>query len=72
MISFVENLIKSEPSVDIGPKMELNIECAHRALGTRPPDNETPRSIVVKLLKFTAKEKVLHTAWKKSITFEGK
>lgn len=38
----------------------------------RPPDNATPRSIVIKFLKFTTKEKVINAAWKKPITFEGK
>ena len=54
------------------PEANLGIERAHRALGTRPPDNATPRSIVIKFLRFTTKEKVIHAAWKKPVIFEGK
>lgn len=72
MINFVEKLIKTELNEDIGPETGLGIERAHRDLGTRPPDNATPRSIVIKFLKFTTKKKVIHAAWKKPITFEGK
>lgn len=43
---------------DITPDMDLGIEWAHSALGTRTLDNAAPRSIVIKFLKFTTKEKV--------------
>ena len=69
MINFVGKLIKSELGEDIPPAMDLGIERAHRALGMGPPDNATPRCTVI---KFTTKENVIHTAWKKPITFEGK
>lgn len=69
---FVERLIRTKLFEDIPPGMDLGIERAHRALGTRPPENATPRSILIKFLKFTTKEKVIHAAWKKPITFEGK
>ncbi len=70
VINFVEKLIKTELSVDISP--DSGIEWAHRALGTRPPDSTTPKFIVMRFLKFSTKEKVLRTSWKKPIIFEGK
>lgn len=72
MVNFVENLFKTQLGEDIGPDLDLGIERAHRALGAQPPENATPRSIIIRFLKFTTKEKVLHSAWKNPITHEGK
>ncbi|RXN32638.1 LINE-1 type transposase domain-containing 1 [Labeo rohita] len=72
MPRFIENLIKTE----LGDLLELNqgddlgIERAHRALTPRPPAGMPPRSIVVRFLQFTTKEKILHAAWKKKILVE--
>lgn len=71
MINFVEKLM-TKVGEDITPDTDLGIKWAHSALGTRPLDNAARRSIVIKFLKFTTKEKVIHTAWKKPITFEDK
>ncbi|KAL0148129.1 hypothetical protein M9458_056531 [Cirrhinus mrigala] len=74
MPRFIENLIKTE----LGDLLELNqgddlgIERAHRALTSRPPAGMPPRSIVVRFLQFTTKEKILHAAWKKKILVEEK
>lgn len=66
---FVEKLIMTElgNSLEIQRGAELGIERAHRALGSRPPPGAPPRSIVVRFLRFTTKEKVLKTAWKKQV-----
>ena len=56
MSKFVEGLFKDilEDDTDLG------IERAHRALAPKPPSGAPPRSIVVRFLKFSVKEKVLH------------
>lgn len=71
MISFVENLIKTELGESTGLN-ELGIERAHRALGPKPPESAPPRSTVVRFLRYTHKEKILSAAWKKPITVDGK
>lgn len=67
MPKFVEGLFKDilEDNTDLG------IERAHRALASKPPSGAPPRSIVVRFLKFSVKEKVLHATWKKPVNFQG-
>ncbi|KAL0185486.1 hypothetical protein M9458_021183, partial [Cirrhinus mrigala] len=57
MPRFIENI---EDLLELNQGDDLGIERAHRA----------PRSIVVWLLQFTTKEKILHAAWKKKILAE--
>lgn len=70
--TFVENLITTELG-DIGSERDQNlgIEHAHRA-GLKPPDIAPPRLLVVQFLRFTVKEKVLHTAWSKEPRVQNK
>lgn len=60
---FVEKLLRD--NLNIPPTMELQIQRAHRALASPPPDGSRPRSILVKFLCFTVKEEVLRLAWQK-------
>lgn len=70
--TFIENLIKSEVGADLGMDSDLGIERAHRALAPKPPASASPRSMVVRFLKFSVKEKILHTAWKKEVRVQNK
>lgn len=45
-INFVEKLIRTKLFEDIQSGMDLGIKQAHRALGTRPLGNATPKSIL--------------------------
>lgn len=63
MISFVEKLLCEK--LDLLDDMSLQIERAHCALGTQPPAEAQPRSILVRFLNFKTKETVLRAAWKK-------
>ncbi|KAK7901199.1 hypothetical protein WMY93_017968 [Mugilogobius chulae] len=44
---------------------EYEIERCHRSLGRRPGPTQTPRIILVRFLRYTAREKVLAAAKKK-------
>ncbi|KAI4809001.1 hypothetical protein KUCAC02_017917 [Chaenocephalus aceratus] len=44
---------------------DLKIERAHRALGTKPPADAPPRSIVVTFARHRTKEEIIKTAWQK-------
>lgn len=58
----MESFIKAELSLwDI----DLGIQRCHRALGPKPPQNVSPRSVVIYFLEFRTKELVLSSAWKK-------
>ncbi|KAJ8332654.1 hypothetical protein SKAU_G00424430 [Synaphobranchus kaupii] len=74
MHHYVEDLIKTELGDSLGLQQgkELGIERAHRALAPKPPAGATPRSVVVRFLRFTTKENVLHAAWKKNVHVQGK
>lgn len=63
MTHFVEKLLRE--NLNISPAMDLQIQRAHRALASPPPDGSRPRSILVKFLCFTVKEEVLKLAWQK-------
>lgn len=52
--------------------MAILIERAHRALGPKPAENARHRSIVVKFLKYSVKEKIIGAAWRKTITIDGR
>ena len=70
MASFIYNFLKRELS--IGDDVELQIQRAHRALGPRPKNSQTSRSILVNFQRYDIKDKVLKMAWSKKITHEGK
>lgn len=71
---FVESLIMTElgDNLVIPQGTDLGIERAHRALGPRPPPGASPRSLVVRFLRFTMKEKVLQAAWKKQLFVQNR
>lgn len=59
---FIESLIKTElPLQDT----DLGIQRCHRALGPKPPQNASPRSVVIFFQEYRTKELVLRSAWKK-------
>lgn len=59
---FIESLIKAElPLQDT----DLGIQRCHRALGPKPPQNASPRSVVIYFQEYRTKELVLRSAWKK-------
>ena len=60
--NFIETFIKTELSLS---DTVLGIQRCHRALGSKPPQNANPRSIVIYFLEYRIKELVLRTAWKK-------
>lgn len=62
-MTFVENLIRTELGSELSGG--LGIERAHRAMAPKPPPSAPPRSMVVRFLQFSVKEKILHAAWKK-------
>lgn len=71
VVRFVENRKKTELGEAIGLN-ELSIEYARRALGPKPAKTATPRSMLVRFLKYKTKEKIINAAWKKTITVDGK
>lgn len=54
---FVEKLLREQ--LELPQTFVLNIERAHRALSTRPPNDAPPRSIVVRLLSYKCKEEII-------------
>ncbi|CAL9707344.1 unnamed protein product [Knipowitschia caucasica] len=74
MPAFIESFILNELRESIGVQRgaDLGIERAHRALGPQPPTGAPPRSIVIRFLSFTTKEKVLQAAWKKQMFVQNK
>ena len=49
---------------------EYEIERSHRSGGPRPDDNQPPRMILVKFLRYTAQQKVLAAAKKNRVRWE--
>lgn len=71
--AFVVNMIKTQLSEGIDPNWstDLGIERAHRALAAKPSANAPPRSMVVRFLQFTVKDKILNAAWKKGLSYNN-
>lgn len=69
-VTFIENFIKTELGSKLG--RGLGIERAHRAMAPKPPPSAPPRSMVVRFLQFSVKEKILHAAWKKELRAQNK
>uniref|UniRef100_A0A671ULT5 L1 transposable element RRM domain-containing protein n=1 Tax=Sparus aurata TaxID=8175 RepID=A0A671ULT5_SPAAU len=63
MTHFVEKLLRE--NLNIPSSTALQIQRAHRAPSSPPPDRSQPRSVLVKFLCFTVKEEVLKLAWQK-------
>ena len=63
MIAFVEKLLGD--NLDISDPTSLQIERAHRSLGTKPTSDEPPRSILVRFASFKVKDTILRNIWKK-------
>lgn len=63
MITFVEKLLKER--LELPDTDDLTIERAHRALGSRPPADSPPRSIVVKFSSSKTKDEILKKVWQK-------
>lgn len=63
MIAYVEKLLRD--NLDIPEDSALQIERAHRALGPKPPEGSSPRSILARFLSFKTKETILRLAWQK-------
>lgn len=59
---FIESFIKTELQLQ---DTDLYIQRCHRAFGPKPPQNASPRSVVVYFLENRTKELVLRSAWKK-------
>lgn len=59
---FMESFIKAELSLR---DVDLGIQHCHRALGPKPPQNVSPRSVVIYFLEYRTKELVLRSTWKK-------
>lgn len=59
---FIERLIKAElPLQDT----DLGMQRCHHALGPKPPQSASPRSVVIYFQEYRTKELVLRSAWKK-------
>lgn len=70
MIEFVEKLLGDNLVISDTPS--LQIERAHRALGTKPPSTAPPRSILVKFASYRVKETILRNIWqKKGLNWQG-
>ena len=63
VIYLVEALLKE--NLDLPPSSDLKIERAHQALGTKPPADVPPRSIVVTFASHRTKEEIITMAWQK-------
>lgn len=70
IVDFIERFIKTELAF---PDTSLGIQRCHRSLGPKPPQDASPRSVVVYFLEFKIKELVLRSAWnKKDIQYNGR
>lgn len=67
MKTFMKHLLTE--SLKLPPDVDLIIERAHRSLTAKPKGpNASPRSIIVRFLDFTVKERILQTAWSQEVT----
>ncbi|XP_032412220.1 uncharacterized protein LOC116715706 [Xiphophorus hellerii] len=62
LLEFMDGFIKAELSLQ---DTDLAIQRCHRALGPKPPQNASPRSVVIAFLAFRTRDLVLRAAWKK-------
>lgn len=70
MIEFVQKLLRDGLGLSLAQE---DIDRAHRSLGSPPPGDVPPRSIIVKFLSFKTKELVLRKAWqKRGFTFNDR
>lgn len=69
-VTFIENFIKTELGNDL--VHGLGIERAHHAMAPKLPQSAPPRSMVVRFLQFSVKEKILYAAWKKELRVQNK
>lgn len=69
-VTFIKNFIETELGSDLGRGLE--IERAHCALVPKPPPGAPPRSMVVRFLQFSVKERTLQAAWKKELQVQNK
>ncbi|KAG1971149.1 LINE-1 type transposase domain-containing protein [Pimephales promelas] len=59
--------------LDLSSDLNLEIERAHRSLAPAPGVNDPPRSVLVRFLRFSDRERILHAALKKrQITHDDK
>lgn len=71
MIAFKEEFLSK--NLEMPRETSLQKERAHRALGSPPPENAQPRSILVRFLSFKTKETILLLAWqKRGLIWKGK
>lgn len=63
-IFFVETLLREK--LELPPSFKLTIEKAHCPLVSQPPKDSPSRSIVVKLLSFRNKKKLIKIGRKKA------
>lgn len=63
MTQIMEKFLRE--NLNIPSAEELQIQRAHRAFSSPPPDGSQPRSILVKFLCLTVREEVLKLAWQK-------
>lgn len=70
MLTFIEGFLKTKLTLDDG--MDLQIQRAHRSLGSKPKDEAVSRSILVNFQRYDVKDKILKAAWATKITCDGK
>lgn len=64
---FMDKWLREEFSINL----DLQIQCAHRALTPKPKTGHPPRSIIINFHQFTVKEMILKKAWEKKTTTLG-
>lgn len=53
------------------PDANLQIERAHRSLASKPKDpNATPRSLIVRFVDYSVKDKILRQAWSQKLMYK--
>lgn len=65
MHKFLEKFMKTELSL---PDTNPGIQRCHMSLGPKPPQGTNPRLLVIYFLKYSTKELILRSAWKKRET----
>ena len=70
MVEFVYKLLRD--MLEIPPTTSLDIEKAHRALTSRPPQDreDKPRSIIIRFLRYKTKEEILRKVGKEDGVFQ--